>query len=193
MQKIIHIIHGWSSHPKDGWFPWLKNELEERGFVVSIPELPDARDPKIDEWVSALGEAVGTPGENTYFVGHSLGCQAIVRYLESLPEDVKIGGAVFVAGFLKDISDHTKSVSKRRVRDEWMTRPIDLKKTKRHFDRSVAIFSDDDPFVSLDNQDKYKEELGSEIIIEHNKGHISGKMGTFELPSALEAIIKITG
>ena len=83
----------------EGWFPWLKRELEERGFQVFIPHLPDSDKPRIEKWIPALADAVGTADANTYFVGHSMGCQAIARYVETL--DQKIGGAVFVAGFFK--------------------------------------------------------------------------------------------
>ena len=34
-----------------------------------------------------------------------------------------------------------------------------------------TIFSDNDPYVPLDNQDDFKIRLGSKIIIDHNKGH----------------------
>ena len=30
--KRVYIIHGWEGYPEEGWFPWLKKELEDRGF-----------------------------------------------------------------------------------------------------------------------------------------------------------------
>ena len=29
--KKVFIIHGWEGYPEEGWFPWLKKELESRG------------------------------------------------------------------------------------------------------------------------------------------------------------------
>ena len=70
--------------------------LEDKGYSVEVPEMPDTYHPKIDEWVNKLKEVVGTPDKDTILVGHSIGCQTIMRYLESVDE---IGGVVFVAGF----------------------------------------------------------------------------------------------
>src|SRR3989338_6493172 len=92
MTKRAFIIHGWDGYPDEGWFPWLKAELEKNGFQVHVPAMPESAEPKIETWVSHLSKAVGDVDENTYFVGHSIGCQTILRFLESLPADKKVGG-----------------------------------------------------------------------------------------------------
>lgn len=190
--KKVYIVHGWDGHPEEGWFPWLKKELEARGFEVVVPQLPDPEEPRIAAWVPKLMEVVGIPNEETYFVGHSMGCQTIVRYLEGLPDDVKIGGAVFVAGFLRTLKDLEDDNVVQSVANEWLTAPINLEKVKRHLPKSVAIFSDDDPYVPLDNRIEFEEKLESKIIIEHKKGHFSGSAGTKELSIALDAIIELS-
>ena len=191
MKKRVFIIHGWDGYPEEGWFPWLKKKLEKKGFEVFTPQLPEAGEPRINKWVPALAKAIGTADEQTYFVGHSMGCQTIARYLEALPEGVKIGGAVFVAGFFKRLTNLEDDDIVRDVAREWLTTPLDLEKVKSHLPRSIAIFSDDDPYVSLDNQDGFKNKLNSKIIIEHHMKHFSVSTGTMELPSALDAILKI--
>ncbi len=189
MKRVI-IVHGWESYPEDCWFPWLKRELEKNGFEVLVPQLPDAANPKIENWVPYLAKIVGEPDENTFLVGHSIGCQTILRYLETLPENVKIGGAVFVAGFFKVILDTNEE---EETAKPWLQTPIDFQKVRTHLSKSVAIFSDNDPFVPLDNADDFRDKLGSEIIIEKQKGHFSGGLDKcFELPIALENIIKLT-
>ena len=35
------------------------------------------------------------------------------------------------------------------------------------------------------------KKVGAEIIVEHNKGHFSGSDGIKELPSLLDAVLKI--
>ena len=103
MPKRVFIIHGWEGSPDSNWFPWLKKELEEKSSKVFVPQMPNADQPKINEWLAHLREIVGRPGENTYFVGHSLGVTAILRYLESLEAEEKISGAILVAGVAKSI------------------------------------------------------------------------------------------
>ena len=99
-QKRVFIIHGWDGYPEEGIFPWLKKELQNRGFSVFNPSMPELLRPKIKVWVEFLKEQVGALDENTFLFGHSIAAQIILRYLESLPEDTKIGGAVFLAGWI---------------------------------------------------------------------------------------------
>lgn len=121
-----------------------------------------------------------------------MGCQAIARYLENLPEGTKVGGVVFVAGFFKRLTNLEDEETVRDVADEWLKTPLDLGKVKSHLNDSVAIFSDDDPYVSLDNQEEYRDILGSKIVIEHGQGHFSGSDGFVELPTALESILEMS-
>ena len=191
--KRVFIVHGWDGFPEEGWFPWLKKELEAKGFEVQVPAMPEADKPRIYNWIPELKKAVGTPDAETYFVGHSMGCQAIARYLEALPETVKVGGAVFVAGFFKRLKDIEVEEEVREIAKHWLETPLDLQIVRTHLPKSIAIFSDNDPFVTLDNQDDFREILGAEIIIEHEAGHFSGLGdGIKELPIVLEKILKIS-
>jgi uncharacterized protein len=189
MAKRVIIVHGWDGYPEEGWFPWLKRELEARGFDVTVPQLPDAGSPRIQKWVPALAQAVGVADSETYLVGHSMGCQTIARYLESLPEGVKVGGVVFVAGFFKRLSGLEDDEDVQETDRHWLGTPIDLAKVKSRLSKSAAIFSDDDPYVPLDNQDDFRDKLGSEIIVEHGKGHFNAAAQVEDIPVVLEKIL----
>ena len=191
MNKKVYIIHGWDGYPEEGWFPWLKMELEKKGIQVYVPQMPKPEEPRINNWVPYLKEIISNSDSNTYFIGHSIGCQAVVRYLESLGETQKIGGAVFVAGFFKRLTNIEKDDISSSVVSEWLGTPINFDNVKKCINKSIAIFSDDDPYVPIDNQDEFRSMLNSEIIIEHNKGHFSGTTGTVELPIVLDSILKI--
>jgi len=187
MQKRVFIVHGWGGYPEEGWFPWLKQELETKGFSVLIPAMPDSENPIIEKWVSYLADIVKKPDEQTYFVGHSIGCQTILRYLEKLG-DKKAGGAVFVAGWfnLTGLSNEEQNI----VRG-WLETPIDFNKVRQTTNNFVAIFSTNDPWVSLTEQNIFKDKLRAKIIIEENKKHFSGEDGVNKLQNALGSILEI--
>jgi hypothetical protein len=173
MIKRAFIIHGWGGYPDVGWMNWLKKELEADGFNVYSPAMPDTQNPVIEDWVAHLSDIVGTPTQNDYFIGFSLGCQAILRYLESRPNNIKAKGAFFMAGFI-----HLMNLSSEE-RDElkqWLETPIDLPKAKNHCDKFVAFFSDNDPIVPLSDMDIFKNELGAKIIIKKDKGHFDSEI-----------------
>jgi len=187
--KRVFIIHGWDGYPEEGWFPWLKKELENRGFEVSVPAMPNAAEPKIEVWIPFIANFVGKADENTYFVGHSIGCQAIIRYLQTLPEGEKIGGAVFVAGWYNLRNLETEE--EKRIASPWVNEPRDDKRIREAVNRAICIFSDNDPWVLPENQKSWKELIGAKIIVEHNKGHINGEAGVTELPSILDSVLEV--
>lgn len=192
MNKRVFIIHGWGGNPQKGWLPWLKRKLEEYGYEVYTPAMPDTDNPRRERWIPYLVQQVETPDENTYFVGHSLGCQAIARFLETLPDNIKVGGAVFVAGFFKRVTGFERDPELQNIDKDWLKIPINFKKIKQYLLKSIAIFSDNDPWVPLENKEDFLKKLGSEIIIEHRMGHFSGDEGITKLPVVLESVLKIS-
>lgn len=187
MKRAI-IVHGWGGTPDEGWMPWLKIELEKSGFEVLVPVMPDTNNPTIEAWVSKLGEVVGEPDQETVLVGHSIGCQTVLRYLSGI--DVSIAGAVLVApwiGLVNLGNDEEWSVAK-----PWLETPIDFEAAKNHCSKFTLIFSDNDPFVPLElNQSTLTSSLNAKrVIVLHDKGHISGGDGVDKLPEALKEILE---
>lgn len=186
MKKVV-LVHGWGSSPDGEWLPWLRDELENRGFEVLAPEMPGTDDPKIKDWVEHLKNVVPKTDKNVYFVGHSIGCQTILRFLCE-PDIKEIGGAVFVAGWF-----HIKGLDKEdvEVARPWIEGLIDLGKVRKKIGQTVAIFSDNDPFVPIDDAKIFKEGLGAKVIIERNKGHFTDEEGITELPVVLDELLRL--
>ena len=189
--KRVFIIHGWEGFPEEGWFPWAKNELEKNGFEVQVPAMPNTDEPKIDEWVPFLEKLIGNPDEETYLVGHSIGCQAILRYLDGLKADAKVGGIVLVAGWLHKL-ESLYTEEEIVIAKPWLETPINFENVKSHTKNTIAVFSDDDEFVPLDNVELFKEKLEAKTFVEHAKGHFSQETGIKELPVVLEELLKMS-
>lgn len=186
--KRVFIIHGWSGHPNEHWLPWLKEKLQEKGFKVEVPDMHDTDNPIIENWVGHLERLVGVPDSETYFIGHSIGCQTILRYLEKV--NSQVGGAVFAAGWF-DL-ENMESEEEEKIADPWIKIPIDIDKIKKVLPKSTLIISDNDPYDAFEfNKQKFSE-IGSKIIVLHNSGHITSEDGYNELPEVLVEIEEMT-
>lgn len=179
--KRFFIIHRWAGGPEDDWRPWLKVELEKLGYEVHVPEMPGTETPVIEKWVEKITSVVGTPDAETYFIGHSIGCQAILRYLETVKEPV--GGAIFVAGWfgLENLEDEDSKL----IAKPWIERPIDLEHVKKVLPKSTLIISDEDPYGAFELNKKKFAEMGSKIVVLERAGHITSNDGFTELPEVL--------
>ncbi|PIN88833.1 hypothetical protein COU60_05410 [Candidatus Pacearchaeota archaeon CG10_big_fil_rev_8_21_14_0_10_34_76] len=188
MKRII-VVHQWGSSPEGDWYPWIKNELESNGFEVHVLEMPESDEPKIESWVGALKEVVGDLNRETYFIGHSVGCQTILRYLEKSEFMKKAGGCVFVAPWMH-LQGLEEEEGAEEIAREWLETPVDFKEVRKHCEKFVCVFSDNDPFVPLSDRDIFREILGAKIITEHEKGHFTKDDGVEELPVVLEEFLK---
>jgi len=186
--KKVYLIHGWGgSDSSEGWFGWLKEESKKLGIKVISFNMPNTDEPKIEEWIGFLKENAKDLDEETYFVGHSVGCQAILRYLEILDFGIKIGGVVFVAPWMEldknTIEEEGEEVVE--IARPWMETPIDFDKIKEHTNNFLCILSDNDPYVPLNNKEFFEEKFNAKLIIKNDEEHFNE---TEKIPEILEFV-----
>lgn len=185
MKKII-LIHRWEGTSQSDWYQWLKEELGSFGFEVLILEMPDTEVPVIESWVNYLSE-IAQPDENTYFVGHSIGCQTILRYLETI--DVKIGGVVFVAPWLK--LDNLEDDEVLEIAKPWLETPINFEKIQTTTSNIQAILSSDEPYGYIqENKETLEKNLGAEVSILENRGHFTEDDNCRSFPEILSLVLE---
>lgn len=158
--KNASIFHGTGESPKHFWFPWLKSELEKKGYNVWLPELPDAESPEIKTWL-AYALKNGTFNSETVLVGHSAGCPLILSILENL--DIQIKQAILTAAFFEKLP---KIKVEPILQDSY-----NWPKIKSNSKKITIINSDNDPWNCDDKVgQKLAGFLGAKLIIRHD-GH----------------------
>ena len=181
----IYIVHCWDGKKNDGWYPWIDSKLSNKDNKVYRFNMPNTANPKIEEWVSFLDKQVNNLDDKTYFIGHSIGCQTIMRYLET--KDIcKIGGILFVAPWLNLLDYAISDEESYNTAKPWLTKPINFEKIKKFTNNIHCIFSDNDYFVSLEQKDKFEKLLSAKTIVVKEKGHISQDDDVYELDEILD-------
>jgi predicted alpha/beta hydrolase family esterase len=186
MKRAI-IVHQWSGTPQTDWYPWAKQQLEDRGYTVLLPTMPDTDAPQIEPWVKTLQNTVGQVQETDILIGHSIGCQTIMRFLAQLPSDKTVTKVIFVAPWftLSNLSSQQAEI----IAKPWIETPIDFTKVKQKTKKFISLFSKNDKYVSYDvNIRLFKERINTEIITEENMGHFTQDDGIKELPQLLKLL-----
>ena len=187
MKKVL-IIHGWDGNPEEPLHQYLKKTLEELGYEVTVPLMPDPERPIIKDWIEKIEEVLDDSYE--IVIGHSIGCQAALRFLESLESDLIIPNVILIAPWMKldqqTIEEEGEEVVE--IAKPWMETPIDFEKVLKRISKVTAIFSDNDPYVPLDQSHFFHDNLNAEIIIEKNQGHFTETDNFIKLQTNLEEI-----
>lgn len=178
----VVIVHGWDSSPSSNWFPWLKKKLEEQGALVTVPEMPSPALPQVVEWVECLNQKVSKE-RDVFFVGHSLGCIAIVHYLSQYGRGISCKGSVFVAGFSGNIQNPATA--------NFYRQSIDFNQVRRFGGKATAIFSEDDPVVSLERARVFAENIEAKAVVVTGFRHFVGSEGVTELPMVFDELSNI--
>jgi len=188
--KKVFIIHGFYGSPNGGWRPWLMSELAKKDIYACALPMPDPDKPKKEEWVKTIAGAVGVPNEEIFLVGHSLGVPAILRYLETLDKNQKIGGAVLVSGPVSILNGENKESKLRKV-DNFLDTPFNFDYIKQKSKSFVVIHGDNDEKVPFEHALIISKNLSGILISVPNGGHLNGSVGWHELPQLLESLEKM--
>lgn len=95
-KKRVLLLHGYGTNAHSDFHPWLKSKLEDVGYIVELPNLPNPDEPLIEEQVEYVLEKY--PTKKNMIIAHSLGCVTALKLIESL--DYKIDDLILVSGFI---------------------------------------------------------------------------------------------
>jgi len=189
--KKVFMIHGYKGEPNGGWRPWLKEQLEKNGISVELLSMPNPNFPKEKEWVKTIKNSVGNPSQDIFLVGHSLGGSAILRYLESLSLTSKIGGVVLVSSPKRIVIKNLEGLIKWFILRNFFNRPFNFKYVRNICHNFVVIHGDDDKLVPLPQAKEISELLSCPLIVVPRGGHLNDESGWYQLPQALEILLKM--
>ena len=185
--KRVFLIHGWDGSPEEPMHVWIKKTLEEKGFEVYVPSMPNPEKPEIKSWIKKIKEIVGQLNKEDIFIGHSIGCQAVLRYIEKLYKNERVKKVILIAPWMyldkKTIEEEGKESIK--IAKPWVETPIDFEKIKTHCNEFIGIFSYNDPYVPLSNADIFKKNLDTKVLILKNRGHFDPSHNIDKLPELL--------
>ncbi len=157
--KNAIIFHGTECRPEDFWYMWLKQRLEENGYIAELPYFEDMNKIPIAEFLPGIMTRFKLNAD-TILIGHSAGVPLILSILEHT--DQKIAKAVLVAGFSEPLAGD---------RDVILQDSYKWGKIRQQAAEFITINSDNDPWGCDDSQGrKIFEKLGGTLIIRHD-GH----------------------
>lgn len=184
--KKVFMVHGFNGKPNGGWRPWLMGELGKKDIYACALPLPNPNDPIKEEWVKTISEAVFSPDENIFLVGHSLGVPAILRYLETIDESKKIGGVVLVSGPVFE----TKKDGYERV-DNFLKDSFNFEHIKKVCKKFAIVHGSDDGVVPFSNAEFLADKLSCDLLSVEGGKHLNGSSGWYKLPQVLKSLNKM--
>lgn len=181
--KNALILHGTGGSPTGNWFLWLKTKLEENGWKVWVPNLPQADRPNISRYNKFIFSSDWKFDDKSVLIGHSSGAVAILGLLQNLPDDIIIDIAILVGSFKDSLGDKNL--------EELFEEPFDFEKIKKHAKHFIFIHSDNDPYCPLEHAEYLSKCLNGKLIMKPGQKHFNvGTMGPAykEFPLILELL-----
>lgn len=169
--KNALILHGADNNSQGNWFPWLKAELEKKGYTVWAPDLPNSGTPLLNDWLETIFSNHDWDwNEETIIIGHSAGATLALRILEKLPLGIKINKTIMVAPY----ANRGTKPEYFHYKDGLLENPFvwgKIKNTCKHF---YFIASNNDPYqCGTDQSAIFHKALGGELIIKPGQGHFN--------------------
>jgi predicted alpha/beta hydrolase family esterase len=159
------ILHGTGSNHNNNWFPWAKKELEQIGYEVWVPDLPQADHPNVKRYNEFLLESDWDFKDNL-IIGHSSGAVEILGLLQALPEEVRIHTAILIGSFTEELTNDPEWKQLKGLFEE----PFDFATIKQ---KAEQFISDDDPYCPIKEAEYLCKRVGGEFIKFTGMGHFS--------------------
>ena len=168
MKRAV-ILHGTDGSPDENWFPWLKGELERRGFEVWVPLLPDNHTPNRKTYNNFLHESGWNFAENLV-IGHSSGAVSILNMLDD-DRFPAIDTAVLVGAWLRNIPNSVIDVE--RFGDLFPPKGFDFEKIKSKASHLLMLHGEDDPFCPVEQARELSHLLDAKLKVIADGLHFS--------------------
>lgn len=182
--KNVLLIHGFNGIPKV--FKYFKEELENKGYNVILPNFPVREEITIDRYFKVFDEYRELFNENLIVIAHSIGNPMFIKYISQ--NNYKIGKYISLAGFSKAYYNERRDVLNEKVKLTILT-DKEKEDTIKLINERYSVYSDNDHIVPFELLESYCTDIRSKSILINNIGHMGNKSGLETLPEVIDLIL----
>jgi len=182
VMKTAYIFHDAFCDQYSDWYPWMKTTLLAMGYLVVVPNFPTPAGQSFESWKVVMRNYLHTFDEETILVGHGTGAVFALRLAEELLK--QIHGLFLVAAYAEKIGH----MGYDRVNETFVNHTFDWNKIKSHAMLIEMFTGADDPFVPMAASQKLADNLGIEITIIPDGGHINKASGFTQAVAVAQGI-----
>ncbi len=175
--KVL-LVHGWGGSNFPHWQSWLASEIAKDYGTVSFLKFKDLDFPKIDEWERELLEHIND------FKPDIVICHSLANTLwfhlcnkKKIPKEIKKLYLVAPPSMncnLEELSTFFPVVAPKNLFAQ----------------KSLLVTSTNDPYMNVDEANELQKELGIDMNMLEDAGHINAESGFGEWPWILNEIKK---
>lgn len=180
--KNVFIIHGAYGKPNENWIPWLKQELENNDYKVTVPTFPTPDGQNYDNWLNVIEPYFRDFNEKTVLIGHSIGASFTLAILEKL--NVKIKTTILVSGFVGplglELDEINKSIAERKY---------DWNKICASSNEFIVLHGEEDTYVPRKKAIELAQLLNTEPVFIPRGGHLNEAAGFTEFQLLLSRLM----
>jgi hypothetical protein len=174
------IVHGSFGSPYENWFPWLTGALQQRNRRVVVPHFPEREMQNLQSWTRVLDAYADVLDDSLTVYAHSLAPAFVVDYFSA--KERPIQKAVLVAPFYDLINiDEFDQVNRTFFVDARR-----LERFKRLCQKTICIYSDNDPYVPRELSDSFAAAVNAEVRLIPGGKHLNKSAGFTEFPLLLD-------
>jgi len=181
--KTALIIHGAYGNPNENWIPWLKTELEKFDYEVAVPAFPTPENQNLESWLDVASPYLEKLNDESVLIGHSIGAVFLLSVLEKLNAPVKT--TIFASGFLNDLGNDDFD----KINRIFYEKDFDWQRIKQNSQNVFVFHGDNDPYVPLSESENLAKNLGTNVKVIENGGHLNKSAGFDKFSELLEVII----
>lgn len=179
------LLHGTDGSPDYNWFPWLRSQLEMRGYDVYCPLLPENHTPNSQVYDEFLRNS-GWDFRGNIIIGHSSGATTALNLLNAdwFPAQRRV---ILVGTFLNErllpgIEWYEPGQFDGLFPESGFGEYI----IKQKSDSFVFIHGHNDPYCSVKDAVDLANKLGGDMVVVEDGLHLSSNRR--ELPEILPFI-----
>lgn len=179
MKKAV-LLHGTDGTPDGGWRPYVKAELEKRGYEVWVPALPNNHTPNMQVYNNFLLDGQWDFEENLV-IGHSSGAVQVLNLLMDA-RCPSLAGAVMVGAWAHN---EDTDMETDQFKDTFPPNGFDFSLIKSKTKKLLFLHGSNDPYCPLEQAKWLAEQLGSDIVVIQGGGHLGGENGFGPFPQLI--------
>ncbi len=136
-----------------------KETLEQIGYEVIVPDLPNSNTPNIEEQLTFLGQFLSRIDERSIIIGHSLGGQLATKFVELL--DKKIKALVLVAPTYPGVAENMGIATRPSQNQneiafsQYVSEEASFSQVSKNTKKVSIHLSKNDPYISYEQAKKY--------------------------------------